>query len=128
VNVILALCASTLSTYLASVGLRKKIAIADIANAALPAGGHRVHLRQDRHDGLWHRHPGGHRFPTFVTSSCKPGSGDDAEDRHLRRALSAWLAGLFGGIAPMFCGPRASALTAQHGALASLVLLAWQVA
>ncbi len=38
VNVILALCASTLSTYLASVGLRKKIAIADIANAALAGG------------------------------------------------------------------------------------------
>lgn len=38
VNVILALCASTLSTYLTSVGLRKKIAIADIANAALAGG------------------------------------------------------------------------------------------
>ena len=38
VNVIMALCASTLSTYLASVGLRKKIAIADIANAALAGG------------------------------------------------------------------------------------------
>jgi ammonium transporter Rh len=38
VNVIMALCASTLSTYLTSVGLPKKIAIADIANAALAGG------------------------------------------------------------------------------------------
>jgi ammonium transporter Rh len=38
VNVILALCASTLATYVASVGFRKKIAIADMANAALAGG------------------------------------------------------------------------------------------
>lgn len=38
VNVILALCASTLATYLASISFRKKIAIADIANAALAGG------------------------------------------------------------------------------------------
>ncbi|RJP76924.1 MAG: ammonium transporter [Candidatus Zixiibacteriota bacterium] len=38
VNVILALCGSTLATYFASVGLRRKIAIADIANAALAGG------------------------------------------------------------------------------------------
>jgi ammonium transporter Rh len=38
VNVILALCGSTLATYFASVGFRKKIAIADIANAALAGG------------------------------------------------------------------------------------------
>jgi len=35
VNVILALCGSTLTTYLVSVSIRKKISIADIANAAL---------------------------------------------------------------------------------------------
>jgi ammonium transporter Rh len=38
VNVILALCASTLTTYLMSVSIRKKISIADIANAALAGG------------------------------------------------------------------------------------------
>ncbi len=38
VNVVLALCASTLATYVASVGFRKKIAIADMANAALAGG------------------------------------------------------------------------------------------
>ena len=38
VNVILALCASTLTTYLTSVSIRKKISIADIANAALAGG------------------------------------------------------------------------------------------
>ena len=38
VNVILALCGSTLATFLASVTLRKKIAIADMANAALAGG------------------------------------------------------------------------------------------
>jgi ammonium transporter Rh len=38
VNVIIALCGSTLATYLTSVGLRKKISIADIANAALAGG------------------------------------------------------------------------------------------
>ena len=38
VNVIIALCASTLATYIMSVSLRKKISIADIANAALAGG------------------------------------------------------------------------------------------
>ena len=38
VNVILALCGSTLVTYVASVGLRGKISLADIANAALAGG------------------------------------------------------------------------------------------
>jgi len=38
VNVILALCGSTITTYLVSVSLRKKISIADIANAALAGG------------------------------------------------------------------------------------------
>lgn len=38
VNVIIALCGSTLATYLFSVGLRKKVSIADIANAALAGG------------------------------------------------------------------------------------------
>jgi ammonium transporter Rh len=38
VNVILALCGSTLATYIFSVSLRKKISIADIANAALAGG------------------------------------------------------------------------------------------
>ena len=38
VNVIFALCGSTLATYISSVGLRKKMSIADIANAALAGG------------------------------------------------------------------------------------------
>ncbi len=38
VNVIMALCASTLFTYITSVGLRRKISIVDIANAALAGG------------------------------------------------------------------------------------------
>jgi ammonium transporter Rh len=38
VNVIIALCGSTLATYIFSVRLRKKINIADIANAALAGG------------------------------------------------------------------------------------------
>ena len=38
VNVIMALCGSTLATYIFSVALRKKISIADIANAALAGG------------------------------------------------------------------------------------------
>jgi len=38
VNVILALCASTITTYIFSVSFRKKISIADIANAALAGG------------------------------------------------------------------------------------------
>lgn len=38
INVIMALCASTLATYVCSVLLRKKISIADIANAALAGG------------------------------------------------------------------------------------------
>ena len=38
VNVIIALCGSTIATYLFSVSLRKKISIADIANAALAGG------------------------------------------------------------------------------------------
>jgi ammonium transporter Rh len=37
-NVVLALCGSTLATYIASVSLRGKIAAADIANAALAGG------------------------------------------------------------------------------------------
>ncbi|MCX5685090.1 MAG: ammonium transporter, partial [Planctomycetota bacterium] len=38
VNVILALCGSTLATYFATVGLRRKISPADIANATLAGG------------------------------------------------------------------------------------------
>ncbi len=38
VNVIIALCASTLATYIFSVSIRKKINIADIANASLAGG------------------------------------------------------------------------------------------
>ena len=38
INVILALCGSTLATYFASVRLRRKISAADIANAALAGG------------------------------------------------------------------------------------------
>jgi ammonium transporter Rh len=38
VNVVLALCGATLATYLASVALRRKISIADIANASLAGG------------------------------------------------------------------------------------------
>jgi len=38
VNVIIALCGSTIATYLFSVSLRKKVSIADIANAALAGG------------------------------------------------------------------------------------------
>jgi len=38
VNVIMALCGSTLATYIFSISLRKKISIADIANAALAGG------------------------------------------------------------------------------------------
>ena len=38
VNVIIALCGSTLATYLMSVGLRRKISISDIANASLAGG------------------------------------------------------------------------------------------
>jgi len=38
VNVIIALCGSTIATYILSVRLRKKISIADIANAALAGG------------------------------------------------------------------------------------------
>lgn len=38
VNVIIALCGSTVATYIFSVALRKKISIADIANAALAGG------------------------------------------------------------------------------------------
>lgn len=38
INVVLALCGATLATYIASVVLRRKIAIADIANASLAGG------------------------------------------------------------------------------------------
>ncbi|MCP4152256.1 MAG: ammonium transporter, partial [bacterium] len=38
INVILALCGATLATYITSVALRRKIAIADIANASLAGG------------------------------------------------------------------------------------------
>jgi ammonium transporter Rh len=38
INVILALCGSTLATYLVSIALRKKISLPDIANAALAGG------------------------------------------------------------------------------------------
>ena len=38
VNVVIALCGSTLATYLTSVGLRRKIGISDIANASLAGG------------------------------------------------------------------------------------------
>lgn len=38
INVIFALCGSTLATYFTSVGLRKKLSAADIANAALAGG------------------------------------------------------------------------------------------
>jgi ammonium transporter Rh len=38
VNVVMALCGSTLATYLVSVGLRHKICISDIANASLAGG------------------------------------------------------------------------------------------
>jgi ammonium transporter Rh len=38
INVVLALCGATLATYIASVLIRKKVAIADIANASLAGG------------------------------------------------------------------------------------------
>ena len=38
VNVVIALCGSTLATYFVSVGLRRKICISDIANASLAGG------------------------------------------------------------------------------------------
>jgi ammonium transporter Rh len=38
VNVVIALCGSTLATYIATVALRRKISISDIANASLAGG------------------------------------------------------------------------------------------
>jgi ammonium transporter Rh len=38
VNVVIALCGSTLATYFVSVGLRRKVSISDIANASLAGG------------------------------------------------------------------------------------------
>ena len=38
VNVVIALCASTLATYFVSVGLRRKLSVSDIANASLAGG------------------------------------------------------------------------------------------
>lgn len=38
VNVFIALCGSTIATYIASIAIRKKVSIADIANAALAGG------------------------------------------------------------------------------------------
>ena len=38
VNVIMALCGSTIATYFVSLGLRKKVSVADIANATLAGG------------------------------------------------------------------------------------------
>jgi ammonium transporter Rh len=124
VNVILALCGSTLATYFASLKLRGKVSIADIANAAL-AGGVAIGSTCDKV-------PATHAFVIGLLAGALSTFGfaviQDRFQNAIRKVDTCGvlhlhgLPGLFGGLAAMIAVDGISTVAQGTGILITAVL------
>jgi ammonium transporter Rh len=124
VNVILALCGSTLATYIASLRLRGKISVADIANAAL-AGGVAIGSTCDKV-------PAPYAFVIGIFAGALSTVGFAVIQNRLQNAIKRvdtcgvlylhGLPGLFGGLAAMIAVNGISRVDQIKGILITVVL------
>ena len=124
VNVILALCGSTLATYVASLKLRGKVSVADIANAAL-AGGVAIGSTCDKV-------PPTHAFAIGLFAGVLSTVGFAAIQDRLQNRIKKvdtcgvlhlhGLPGLFGGVAAMIAVSGISMPDQIKGILVTVVL------
>ncbi len=124
VNVMLALCGSTLATYVASLKLRGKVSVADIANAAL-AGGVAIGSTCDKV-------PATYAFAIGIVAGVLSTVGFAVVQDRLQNAIKKvdtcgvlhlhGLPGLFGGLAAMIAVGGISRVDQAKGILITAVL------